>query len=108
MSKWIEATQYAQDGSIVHVHVLDDGNMEQAYGDDGQPLVIAGGTPEEPTATPVLKPHQTTHTFGAMPEYTDASQKTKFVVDVYVAQCEREVQALLDAEVSVPLVEVKH
>lgn len=139
MSKSIAATQYAKDGSEVHVHILDTDVMVPALDEAGQPVMEQQGTKQETRATgistvlevdadgvptkvapetetvevpnmvPVLKPQQTTYSFGPMPEFTDASGETRFAIEDYVAQCEREVQALIDTEAAKPeLVEVTH
>lgn len=152
MSKTIAMTQYAKDGSAVHVHVLDDETMVAAMdaegtiltqqdgmrteerptgamtilerSEDGSPTTVMPETEtvEVPNIVPVLKPQQTTYSFAAMPPYqwghvpipdTTPQEFTKpgppMTIDLYVAQCEAEVQALLDAEAAqAELVEVKH
>lgn len=139
MPKSIAATQYAKDGSEVHVHVLDDAVMVAALDADGQPVMEQQGTRTElretgatlvlktpadgiptkvvpemesvevPNMVSVLKPQQATYQFAAMPEFTDATGKTRFTVEEYVVQCEREVQALIDAEAAkLEMVEVTH
>lgn len=92
MSKSIMATQYAMDGSSVHV-IVATGKTVEVTADDGQKVTV---------------PETETIDFAAMPEWTTATMNTKFKVEDYVVQCEREVQAIIDAEATqMEMVEVK-
>lgn len=88
MSKQIALTQYAKDGSEVHI-IVDTGERNPD---------VAGNE------IPVTE----TFSFGAKPAHTDASCKTACTVEMYVARCEAEIQAIIDAEEAKPeMVEVK-
>lgn len=88
MSKQIALTQYTKDGAEVHV-IVDTGERT---------------TDADENEIPVTE----TFSFGAKPAFTDASFKTPFTVEKYVAQCEAEVQAIIDADAAKPeMVEVK-
>lgn len=105
MSKQIALTQYAEDGAVVHV-IVATGESTQAVDEHGSPLFKDAEDSLDPL--PVMVPVTEQHTFGRMPEFTDATSKTRFTVAMYVAQCEAEVQSILDADSAQPrLVEVK-